>query len=171
MAYPELFLRCLKVVLRSEGGYSNHPNDPGHATMKGITQAVYDTYREGKGEKLADVEFISDEEVYDIYFRFYWASMNLTGIENEELILHIFDQGVNSGVRVSIRLLQRLIGTDDDGYIGPITLRAIRDYDGDVLEDYIKRRKLFYVTLVQKKPQLRVFLRGWLNRVDNTYFI
>ena len=39
------FVQALPVVLRFEGGYADHPNDPGGATNKGITQAVFDAYR------------------------------------------------------------------------------------------------------------------------------
>jgi lysozyme family protein len=58
----------------------------------------------------------------------------------------------------------------DDGEIGKITLGAIKDYNGNLLEEFIKRRKLYYVTLVQKRPELRVFIKGWLNRIEHTKF-
>jgi lysozyme family protein len=62
------------------------------------------------------------------------------------------------------------VGEIDDGIVGNRTLRAISDFNGNIVEEFIKRRKLFYVTLAQKKPELRVFLKGWLNRVDHTKF-
>jgi lysozyme family protein len=170
MDFPTLFLKCLAVVLKSEGGYSNNPADPGGATMKGITQKVYDDYRGHQGEGYQDVQLISDDELHDIYYTLYWLPMNLDIINDDDLVLQVYDHGVNAGIRVSIRILQRLIGVGDDGFIGNITLRAIREYNGNIVEDFKKRRKLFYVTLKQNKPQLKLFLIGWINRVDNTHF-
>jgi lysozyme family protein len=171
MDFPELFLRCLKVVLRNEGGFSNHPSDPGKATMHGVTQTVYDAYRVKHGEQLQGVGLISDEEVNDIYFHGYWVPMELGSINNDNLVLDVYDMGINSGIRMAIKILQRLVGEIDDGFIGAMTLQGIRDYNGDVAEEYKKRRKLFYVTLAQNKPELRVFLKGWLARVDKTIFV
>lgn len=166
----DLFIKCLDVVLRNEGGYSDHPLDSGHATMKGITQAVYDRYRLNLDLQFRPVIEITDKEVEDIYYTMYWKPMNVDKINNKDLILHIFDHGVNAGIRTSIKLLQRLIGETDDGIIGKCTKQAIKEYNGNIVEDFIKRRKLFYVTLVQQKPHLRVFIRGWIKRIDNTYF-
>ena len=96
--------------------------------------------------------------------------MDLDDIENEELILQVFDFGVNAGIRTSIKLLQRIIGVDDDGYVGKITLTRIKSYEGDLLAKFTARRKIFYMNLVAKKPELEVFLKGWLNRVEITKF-
>jgi hypothetical protein len=51
-----------------------------------------------------------------------------------------------------------------------MTVRAIEDFNGDIVEEYTKRRKLFYVTLAQSKPELRIFLKGWLRRIEKTKF-
>jgi lysozyme family protein len=165
----DLFKKCVKVVLYNEGGYSNNSLDQGHATMKGITQSVYDHYRLKNNLPLQGVILITDEEVYDVYWTLYWQPMNLEVLNDDDLILQVFDFGVNGGIRTSIKLLQRLIGTIDDGYLGKITADAITNYKGNVLADFIKRRKLFYVTLVQSKPELKVFLKGWLNRISQTH--
>jgi lysozyme family protein len=170
MEYPKLFLSCLDVVLKNEGGYSNHPLDNGHATMKGVTQAVYDSYRAKNGDPFNAVIDITEEEIYEIYYTLYWQPMNIDRILEADLVLHTFDHGVNAGVRTSIKLLQRLIGVTDDGFIGSDSLRAVREFNGNIVEEFIKRRKLFYITLVQKKPELRVFMRGWLSRIEKTHF-
>jgi lysozyme family protein len=170
MDFPELFLRCLEVVLKNEGGYSNNAADSGGATMKGVTQKEYDSYRAKQGDGFRDVILISDEELWDIYYTLYWLPMNLEIINDDDLVLQIYDCGVNCGSRTAIKLLQRLVGVKDDGYIGQQTNRAIKEYNGNILEDYKKRRKLFYITLKQNKPELKPFLLGWLARVDQTKF-
>ena len=57
------FERSLAVVLRFEGGWSNHPSDPGGATMKGVTQEVYDRWRAKRGEPKQSVRNITELEV------------------------------------------------------------------------------------------------------------
>jgi hypothetical protein len=61
------FARSLAKVLVHEGGYSNHPQDPGGATMKGVTQRVYDEYRRSIGVPVAPVRNISNSELEAIY--------------------------------------------------------------------------------------------------------
>ena len=56
------FERALAVVLRFEGGWSNHPRDPGGATMKGVTQKVYDRWRSKRGEPTQSVRTITEVE-------------------------------------------------------------------------------------------------------------
>ncbi len=91
------FVRCLAVTLKWEGGYSNDPDDPGGATMKGITHAEYDAWRKTHGQSVRPVSQIADEEVAAIYRTNYWDAMGC-----EELPagfdLCVFDAAVNSGV-------------------------------------------------------------------------
>ena len=66
LAMKDNFSSALKEVLKHEGGYSNHPQDPGGATMRGITQRVYDAYRRNSGLELRNVRNISDAELKDM---------------------------------------------------------------------------------------------------------
>jgi lysozyme family protein len=105
-----------------------------------------------------------------LYYRDYWLPMNLKGFKNEELVLQVFDFGINAGIRRSIKLLQRLVGVIDDGFVGPITTKIINDQDSDIVKKFKNRRRIYYMNLAAQKPKLEVFLRGWLRRVDNTKF-
>ena len=163
MTYPELFTKCIAIILnpQHEGGYANNPKDPGGETNYGISKRSFPHL---------DIKNLTIGRAIAIYYTNYWIPMKLTGIDNDELVLHVFDHGVNAGTKTAIQMLQRLVGVEDDGDIGNETLRAIREYNGDVTTDYIKRRKLFYITLVQKRPASRIFLKGWLLRVNSTKF-
>jgi lysozyme family protein len=91
------FDACLVHTLKWEGGYSNHPDDPGGATMKGVTQAVYDAYRKRRGWRgRQSVSRITDAEVRDIYRTNYWDACGCEGLE-PGLDLAVFDAAVNSG--------------------------------------------------------------------------
>lgn len=170
MPYSELFNRCLKVVLINEGGYSNNPADPGGSTNKGITQSVYDNYRIKKELPIQSVKLITDDEVHDIYYSLYWKPMNLESISDDGLVLQAYDFGVNAGIRMSIKVLQRILKTNDDGFIGPNTLKLINEFDGDLLAVFIEKRKAFYTILAKNKPALSIFLKGWIRRVNMTKF-
>jgi len=160
--YPEIFKKCIVVILRNEGGYSNHPLDKGGETNMGITKANY---------PMEDIKNLTKDKAISLYYRDYWCPMNLELLNDEDLILHVFDMGVNAGPKTAIKLLQRIVGTKDDGVLGPITVGAIASYSGDIEEEYIKRRKLFYITIAQNKPDQKVFLKGWLARIERTRFV
>jgi len=161
MTYPKIFEDCVEIILEHEGGWVNHPNDPGGETNMGITKRNYPN---------EDIKNLTKDKAIHIYYKDYWLPMNLELLNNPELILHLFDFGVNAGPKTAIKILQRLVGADDDGYIGQETTNAIANFQDDIVEEYIKRRKLFYVTLAQEKPKLRVFLKGWLARIERTKF-
>jgi len=161
MSHTDIFMRCIEVVLRNEGGYVWHPSDPGGETNMGIAKKFYPDL---------DIKNLTRNQAIEIYHRDYWNKMNLTGINNDDLILHIFDMGVNAGIRRAIKMVQRIVGAYADGYIGKKTTGRINSFDGDLLMEYKRERVEYYVGLAEKKPKLRVFLNGWLNRVENTKF-
>ena len=151
----------MPVILRNEGGYINHPNDPGGETNFGIAKKFYPN---------EDIKNMTIPRATYLYYRDYWLPMNLKGFKNEELVLQVFDFGINAGIRRSIKLLQRLVGVIDDGFVGPITTKIINDQDSDIVKKFKNRRRIYYMNLAAQKPKLEVFLRGWLRRVDNTKF-
>jgi lysozyme family protein len=161
MLYPEIFLKCISVVLKNEGGYCWHKDDPGGETNMGICKRYYPN---------EDIKNLTRERAVQIYYTDYWRPMHLDKLKDENLILQVFDFGVNAGIKTSVKLLQEVIGTDSDGVIGPITAYLANNYKGDLLENFINARKDFYLNLVERKPRLEVFLRGWLHRINKTKF-
>lgn len=156
------FQKCLPKILAEEGGYSNHPKDPGGATQKGVTQNVYDDFRQGKGLKVANVKNISQGEVEEIYRVRYW---NL--IKGESLPAGVsyvcFDAAVNSGVGQSIKWLQRAVGVNADGVIGPRTINAVKAFhDMDALVDKLCDLRMAFLRQLKTFP---TFGKGWSARV------
>jgi lysozyme family protein len=133
--YPDI----LKRVLKHEGGYTNHPRDRGGPTNKGITQGVYDDFRELAGLPVRSVKLLAPEEMAAIYDRQYWdkvAGDMLPG----GLDYAVFDFGVNSGVGRANQYLQRCLASRKlydgriDGIVGIRTLAALKrlnDVGGD----------------------------------------
>lgn len=90
------FDACLARVLVYEGLYSNNPNDPGGATMRGVTQAVYDRYRANRGQPKTSVRGITDGELKAIYRNQYWDTIHADALA-AGVDLALFDVSVNSG--------------------------------------------------------------------------
>ena len=157
------FDRSLAKVLVHEGGYSNNPKDPGGATLNGVTQAVYDTYRRTVGAPKRPVKQMEKHERDDIYRTRYW---NL--IKGDSLPVGVsyvvFDGAVNSGVSQSVKWLQRALGINADGVIGPQTINAAKDHPNHdrLIADICERRMAFLKAL----KTWSTFGKGWKARVD-----
>jgi lysozyme family protein len=161
MEYPILFTKCIKVVLDNEGGYVWHPNDPGGETNMGIAKLFYPNL---------DIKNLTKEQAINIYFRDYWKNMHLDKIHNDDLVLQVFDFGINAGTKRSIKILQGMVGVDVDGVIGPVTSYFVNYYSGNTVEEFKEKRREYYRSLVDRRPSMKVFLNGWLHRVNNTKF-
>jgi lysozyme family protein len=156
------FDRSLSRVLRNEGGYVNHPKDPGGATQMGVTQKVYDAYRSRLGLKRGDVRYISKTEVAQIYRDSYWVLAKCDQLP-DGVDYVVFDGAVNSGVSQSAKWLQRALGVNADGVIGPATIAAaLRHPNHDQLvADILDLRLRFLKSLKTWKT----FGKGWAARV------
>lgn len=155
------FANCLPVTLAFEGGYSDHARDPGGATMKGITLAVYRGYRPGAGK--SDLRAISQTEVEMIYRNGYWSP-----IKGDDLPpgvdLATFDFGVNSGVSRASKYLQRALGVAADGKIGNVTVAAARSANG---KEVIQRLCGQRLSFVRALSTFDAFGKGWSRRIAN----
>tara|TARA_B100000242_G_scaffold202032_1_gene146318 strand:+ start:2798 stop:3307 length:510 start_codon:yes stop_codon:yes gene_type:complete len=155
--------KCLETILHHEGGYVNHPKDPGGETNLGVTKRVYE---EWGGTK--DMKDLLVEDVAPIYKKNYWDKLKGDNLPSG-LDLCVFDFGVNAGPGRAAKYLQSMIGTTPDGGIGPMTLKALDIYTGanglvETIEEYQKRRQEYY----EKLSTFATFGRGWTRRVNET---
>jgi lysozyme family protein len=156
-------------VLGAEGGYSDHKSDRGGKTNFGITQSVYDEWRIGKGFGRQPVVGISGEEVKQIYLSRYWMLGKCDRLPAPLDYVH-FDGCVNHGKTQAAKFLQRALGVEDDGAIGPKTLAAVREEDlagrtDTICDDILHQREEFYDRLAERDESQKVFLKGWHNRL------
>jgi lysozyme family protein len=160
------FNDALPFVLRWEGGFVNHPADPGGATNRGITQKVYDGFRQGRGLAVRSVRELEDEEMRAIYQGQYWVPPRCDDLMTP-LDFVQFDTAVNMGVSRAVKFLQQAVGAEPDGQFGRQTKECVAGCDaGKALVDYCQVREDFYRRLAQRKPEMAVFLTGWLNRLN-----
>lgn len=156
------FARALALVLKSEGGWSDNPADPGGATMKGVTLSNFRRYVKADATKAA-LKKISDAQVATVYRRFYWDAV--LGAELPDGVDYaVFDFAVNSGPGRAAKYLQAACGPAiaQDGKIGPATLAAVRAMPASVLVDTICDARIAFL---EKLPTWPSFGRGWSARV------
>jgi len=156
--------KCLEIILHHEGGYVNHPKDPGGETNMGVTKRVYEEW--GGTKDMKDLTF---EDVAPIYKKNYWDRVKGDDLASG-LDLCIFDFGVNAGTGRAAKFIQEMIGVTADGGIGPQTLKALGLYEeevggvAEVIKEYQKRRQEYYESL----STFKTFGRGWTRRVNET---
>lgn len=152
---------CLAVTLPHEGGYSDHPKDPGGATNMGITHITLANWRGLKSVTKADVKALTLNEATVIYAENYWAPVRGSDLPYG-VDLAVFDYGVNSGVGRGAKELQRVVGVKVDGKIGGETLKAVILADGKATIKAISARRLSFM---QSLKIWETFKRGWSRRV------
>jgi lysozyme family protein len=158
---------CLKSVLKWEGGYVDHPKDPGGATNYGITRATLAKWR-GKPVSKQDVKRLTLKEAGQIYKPRYWDAVQGDNLPNG-LDLIAFDGGVNSGPSRGARWLQKGLGVKADGKIGENTLtaatRAASNLDGVAV---IQKASAARMGFLRALRTWSTFGRGWARRVADT---
>lgn len=162
------FNDAIDVILQHEGGYVDHPNDPGGATNMGITFSLFKKYANEIGlapSKIA-LRGMKVSQASYIYRKEFWDKMKGDRIFDQQLATQIFDFYVNAGV-TAIKILQIQAGTIADGIVGNNTLAAINLSNPEDLFNRLKNARIdYYINLAERKPSMKVFLKGWLNRVN-----
>jgi lysozyme family protein len=162
------FDECLKLILHHEGGYVNHPKDPGGETNKGVTKRVYEQWCMDNDLNQKDMKDLEFKDVAPIYKNNYWDRVKADELP-EGLDLCVFDWAVNSGTGRAAKKLQSMIGTVADGGIGPNTLKKLDEYvDKEGVEgaiaNYTEIRQDFYESL----STFDTFGKGWTRRNTET---
>lgn len=162
------FAPILKHTLQWEGGFVNHPNDRGGATNKGVTLRTYRAYF-GNHKTVDDLKKITDEEVYQIAYNGYWAEIRGWDIDCQSVADILFQGCWGSGCRTAIRMMQRILGVKADGICGTLTIKALNSYPDqrELFERYWKTRYDYFHRIVEKNPSQKVFLKGWINRLNS----
>ena len=150
------FEEIIGVVLEHEGGYVNDPKDPGGETKYGVSKRAYPN---------EDIKSLTEESAKDIYRRDYWDKNRCA--ELPESLRHIyFDMCVNMGAGRATKIMQETANAKGanlkiDGGMGPMTVGAMKSVELERVRAY---RVKYYVTLIERKPDLAKFYFGWFKR-------
>jgi lysozyme family protein len=157
------FETCLALMLAHEGGFVNHPQDPGGMTNLGVTKRVWE---EWVGHEVDEKQMraLTPEVVAPLYKRKYWDACRaddlVAGVD-----YCVFDVAVNSGPGRAIKFLQSCAGVTADGGFGPVTLAAVKKSEEDpvrLIELYCAKRLEF----LQSLKTFETFGKGWSRRVQ-----
>jgi len=151
---------CLEVIFPYEGGYVDHPRDPGGATNMGITFSVLKSWR-GTAITKQDVKNLTKAEAAEIYAKRYANPLRFNDLPLGP-DLPILDFGINSGISRSAKYTQAIVGVAQDGQIGPQTLSALSRMDR---RDFIKKLCAKRLGFVQGLKIWDTFGKGWSRRI------
>lgn len=155
------FERALSLVLKHEGGWSDHPQDKGGATMKGVTLANFRRYVKPSATK-DDLRKITDEQVATIYKRYYWDAVRGSDLPSG-IDYAVFDFAVNSGPDRAIKYLQAVVGARQDGRVGPDTLVKTRNMMRATIINSVCDKRMAFLKRLKTWP---TFGKGWTSRVS-----
>lgn len=137
------------------GGYVNHPADPGGETKWGISKRANPT---------VDIKNLTLEGAKEIYRKKYWL---FDGITTQAVATKLFDSYVNMG-HAAIKQAQAIVGSTQDGFYGPNTEAKINALDPVKFLSYYRVWLVrYYEDLVTAKPEMKVFLNGWIRRANS----
>lgn len=170
------FEDSIGIVLQHEGGFVNHPNDPGGVTNFGVSLRFLAEHPEdgdfdGDGDvDGVDIRRMTVADAKRIYRKHFWVPHRYDRINNQAVATKIFDMTVNMGARRSHILTQTALNTfglnlATDGVLGPRTISAINGIDSAAFLAELRRQCAgFYRRLIEQRPSLKVFERGWMAR-------
>ena len=161
-------------ILKFEGGFVNDPDDLGGETCKGVTYKTYKLYKRRKGlpePTVEDLKNLSDEEFTDILKTMYWDNCLGDRINSQSVANAIVDWAWNSGTVTAVKEVQRILGVEDDGIIGNITLSAINSRSPLPLFGAIQTARKFYIERICiSRPKNKKYYKGWMSRISSIIF-
>lgn len=167
-----VFQSAVDYVIRNEGGYVDHPNDPGGRTKYGITAVSFAEFF-GREPQPGEIKAITLEQAKEIYFKNYWLKNRCDEMVSQAVATAVFDASVLFGVKSAAKFaqlaarMQGQINLATDGIIGPATLSALNTQN-EILFIYGLKGVLtsHVMSLIKGNPKLADFKRGWISRIN-----
>lgn len=175
------FYKAIKHIIANEGGFSDHPADPGGTTKYGISLR----FLKSEGIDINKDYSINQKDIQDLtlndaqmlYQTYFWKPNKYELINDQGIATKVFDLAVNMGARNANKILQRAINSTDvkkkltiDGVIGGMSIDAANKANGKFLQDVMRIEAVnYYNQLIVKNSSLAVFRNGWMNRANKMY--
>lgn len=156
---------CLGLILKHEGGFVNHPKDPGGMTNLGVTKKVWEEYV-GKPVDEATMRSLKQSDVGPLYKKSYWDKIHADELPSG-VDYAMFDCAINSGTGRSAKFAQKICNVTPDGAIGPASLAAInRVVEEEGARYFIEEFNDARLRFLQALPTFETFGKGWSKRVS-----
>ena len=155
------FDACLAHLLKHEGGFVNHPSDPGGATNLGVTQAVWEGWID-RSVSEKNMKALTPAKVAPLYREIYWDRIKADKLPSG-VDYCVFDAAVNSGVSRAAKWLQTTVGAVADGAIGEQTLKQVLLTNPQMVIDKYSAIRLEFLKGRSTWP---TFGKGWERRVE-----
>jgi type VI secretion system secreted protein VgrG len=168
----------INALIDREGGFVDHPNDPGGVTNRGVTGPTFIAWRRSIGgfvpetpEQLREqIKNLTRREARRIYQETFYQRYGIDRLPMLQVQEVVLDCAVLHGPRRAIRWLQKAVGAKSDGVIGPMTEDAVAGCPRFLTVAKITVLRIRFVgRIVRRRPHQAVFLDGWLSRA--TLFI
>ncbi len=150
------FNKAFDRVIGHEGGYVNHPRDPGGETNWGVTKRTAQAYGYN-----GDMRAMTRDQAKAIYKRGFWDKVGGDALP-DAVAFQLFDAAVNHGIGNAVRFMQRALGVADDGIVGNITLTALRNADAN---DFLMRFNAARLDFYTRLSTFDTFGKGWVRRI------
>lgn len=151
VSYAMSFEKAFDHVVGLEGGYVDDKFDPGGVTKYGISKRAYPD---------EDISSLTLERAKELYRRDYWNVLRCEEMP-WPLAMLVFDCGVNQGIQVAAKTLQKALGVVQDGSLGKITMLQARKAGMETCALFLADRALRYTGT----RNFDRFGRGWLKRL------
>lgn len=175
------FKIAFDITNRNEGGYANNLDDKGGETYAGISRKNWPNwlgwsyvdeeksiYHDNIAElnKALKADQVVRSLVENFYEKYFWDSLLLDQINDQQIGNAVYDFGVNSGTGTSAKKIQLAAGVTADGQIGPKTIAAINNKEPKTLYNaFCELRRAFYLGIIERDPSQKQFENSWLFRI------
>lgn len=162
-------------LLHLEGGFVNHPKDKGGPTKYGVILATWKEYghdKDGDGDiDIDDIKLLTEEDAKNVAKNIFWDFFQADKILNQSVAEFIVDWGYNSGRKTVALIVQKLLDVPVDGKFGKITLSVLNGIPQEPFFEKLKAaRKDFINGIIARRPDQKVFYKGWMKRISSFEF-
>lgn len=162
-------LEIISVLITTEGGFTNNPDDHGGPTKYGITIPDLAAFRGVDPSTLSatDIENLTTDEATAVFQKMYIKDPHFDAIQDDHLRALMVDCGVLHGVETAVKWLQNALGVSADGNLGPITQMSLTHANPQHLQCAVCATRIRYMADILRNPTQDQFEHGWLDRAAN----